>query len=85
MRISDPNVSKLLELDKAFYKENNVFYAEKAFVISSVVQTYNRLLAKRTIGEKQFLGCMELLVLYVNNKVDIYWKGRKLYAKEKGE
>lgn len=61
--------------------EDNVIYAQKLFIINTVVnyvfsETDTAVLSKRLIKYG------EIITRYLNNEVDIYWKDDKLFVKE---
>jgi hypothetical protein len=61
--------------------EENVIFADKLFVINTVInfifkENNNRVTSKR------LLEYGELITRYLNNEVDIYWQDDKLMVKE---
>jgi len=52
MKIEDTSVANILSLDKSFKIEDNVHYAEKAFMINSVVKTTYRVVTTAMTDEQ---------------------------------
>ena len=72
----------LVENDKEYRIEGNIFYAEKAFMVRSLVTWC---LDKREIGhfdEKSFESCLSLVDRYVRNEVELEWQDDCIMIKE---
>lgn len=61
--------------------EDNVVYAEKLFIINTVIN-YVFKERDRDITSKRLLKYGEIITRYLNNEIDIYWKDDKLFVKE---
>jgi hypothetical protein len=61
--------------------EENVIYADKLFIINTVINYIFRDNDRRAMSKK-LLEYGEIITRYLNNDVDIYWEDDKLLVKE---
>ncbi len=80
--IKDPLVNKLLSIDSTFQKKGNIYYAENAFMVNSVVRVLRRLATEKKLTEKKFQFYCKVLYAYINGQLVLYWEGNKLYARQ---
>ena len=77
--------------DRSFKIEENVYHAEKAFVVKSIVNWCTRQREKGLIGEAEINNYLHLLKQYLDGKVIIFWSDSdhpmftKVVKKERNE
>jgi uncharacterized FlgJ-related protein len=67
---------------KYIKKQDNVIYAEKLFVISSIVR-YLYSDDKKELTPKKIAQYGEVIDRYIKNEVDIFWKDGNIMVKER--
>lgn len=59
--------------DQSFKIEENIYYAEKAFVVKSVVNWCVEQREMGLVGEKEVNNYLELIKQYLDGKIIIFW------------
>ena len=75
-------IKDLIKEGNHFYYEDNVFYAEKLFVINSVVSW---VIAKAKSGEfdkSQVKNYLNVISAYLKGGIEIFWEDGTLYVKK---
>lgn len=62
--------------------QDNVVYAEKLFIINTVINYIFKDEDYRTIKKTTLLHYGELINKFIKNEVDIYWEDDKLFVEE---
>ena len=65
----------LRESDDSYYREKNVFYAEKAFKVRSVINWFVEKRNNDLIDDHTLEIYLSLVDKYIKNKVDFHWSG----------
>jgi len=67
----------------AFYRDDNIYYADKAFIVNSVVKWCAQRSASKNISSAELDRYFHSLRLFLQNKIDIYWDGDIINVKVK--
>jgi hypothetical protein len=57
----------------ALYRDDNIYYADKAFIANSIVQWCAKRSASKNISNAELDKYFHSLRLFLQNKIDIYW------------
>jgi len=84
MNLKSPKTILRNLFDKHAEKIDNVIYADKLFVINTVINYLFKDKNYYNIDKKKVLEYGELISRYLLEEVDIYWEGGILMVKEAG-
>ena len=72
----------LIKEGKHFFYEGNVFHAEKAFVIYSVVKWVVTNAKNGEFDEEQVKNYLNAISSYLEGGIDIFWENGSLYVRK---
>jgi len=63
-----------LQDEKAIYKDDNIYYAEKAFLVNSIIQWCAKRKRLKNISNDELDRHFHSLRLFLQNKLDLFWE-----------
>jgi hypothetical protein len=84
MTLKDPKKIIRNLFDKHATKMDNVVYAEKLFIINTIVNYLFRDKHYTEIDKKELMEYGEVINKFLKNEVDIFWKDGKLMVQDEG-
>ena len=76
-------VRKALYDYKLIIYDNNIVWAQRAFMANSVAQWCIRKITNKEFSQKQIDSFGKILFLYLRNKIDLEWEGDTLAVRRK--
>jgi len=73
----------LADCDLTYCKVGNVYYAEKAFIVKSVINWCSERRQAGLLEDGQAAACIETVKRFIQNELDIYWKDDTIVISEK--
>ncbi len=73
-----PIIRFLKEYDPDFRIKDNVIYAEKAFVVNSILLWCEKALKKKKLNKKQLGVHYQYLKKYLKGEVDMFWQNGEI-------
>lgn len=73
-------IKDIIKEGKYFYYVDNVFHAEKLFVINSVVRWVVLKAKSGDFDQSQVRNYLSAVASYLNGKIDIFWDNGSLYV-----
>ncbi len=75
-------IKDLIGAGKHFYYKDNVFYAEKLFVVNSVISWVITRAKTGEFDRSQVKNYLNVISAYLNGSIDIFWEDGALYVKK---
>lgn len=75
-------IKDIIREGKYFYYEDNVFMAEKLFVVSSVVHWVVEKAKSGEFDSAQVRNYLNVVASYLNGKIEIFWENGSLYVSD---
>jgi len=82
MTLKDPKKILRNLFDKHHEKHDNVIYAEKIFIINTVINYLFKDKDYRTLDKQKIIDYGEIINRYLADEVDIYWQDGILMVRE---
>lgn len=73
-------IKDIIREGKYFYYEDNVFMAEKLFVVNSVVHWVVKKAKSGEFDSAQVRNYLNVVASYLNGKIEIFWDNGSLYV-----
>ena len=71
--IDKDTLLRWLREEGALYQDDNIYYADKAFVANSIIQWCAKRKISKNISNAELDKHFHSLHLFLQNKIDIYW------------
>jgi len=84
VNLKDPKKILRNLFDKHSQKIDNVVYAEKIFIINTIINYLFKDKDYRELDKYKIIEYGEIINRYLQDEVDIYWKDGKLMVRELG-
>lgn len=75
-------IMSLIKEGKHFYYDGNVFHAEKAFVVYSVVKWVVAQAKEGEFDESQVKNYLNVVSAYLKGDIEIFWEEGTLYVRK---